>query len=140
MIAATTATSIALATCHVGPKAVRRCTPGAVQSSDAKAICTPGWASAHRNVSSSERDAVRASYGAPHVLSPTYPQPGSWEVDHLVPLELGGANTPANLWPQKWPGFSTKDNEEDALHAAVCSGQMTLRAAVAKIIRDWRTK
>src|SRR6266568_858009 len=34
------------------------------------------------------------------------------EVDHLIPLELGGADTKANLWPQPYeprPGAHEKD-------------------------------
>ena len=69
-------------------------TPGAIQSSDTAAICTPGWASAHRDVSWETENAVAAEYG----LS----SHEGYEIDHLIPLELGGSNRVSNLWPEPY--------------------------------------
>ena len=47
----------------------------------------------------------------------------------LIPLELGGASTVANLWPEPWAdprGAHRKDDLENALSRQVCSGSMTL--------------
>jgi 5-methylcytosine-specific restriction endonuclease McrA len=41
------------------------------------------------------------------------------EVDHLIPLELGGSNRAANLWPQRYDGgWSARDKDrlESRLH------------------------
>jgi hypothetical protein len=75
-----------------------------------------------------------------HTYPQPYPQPrGSFEVDHLIPLELGGDNTIANLWPEAAepvPGFHEKDRVEKYLHRQVCSGAMSL-AAPRQIATDW---
>lgn len=68
--------------------------------------------------------------------------PGSYEVDHLISLELGGSNSPRNLWPeaaQPRPGYHEKDRVEDELHAAVCAGRVSLRAAQDGIAANWLT-
>jgi hypothetical protein len=66
-----------------------------------------------------------------------------YEEDHLIPLELGGHPTdPKNLWPQPRTGVhpaSEKDRVENALHARVCSGLVSLAAAQAAIARNWES-
>jgi hypothetical protein len=78
---------------------------------------------------------VYAAYGVP------YPErSGTYELDHLIPLELGGDNENANLWPEPaspTPGFHQKDALEDALHGLVCSGQLMLGAAQQDIATNW---
>src|SRR4051794_12811009 len=70
-----------------------RCTPGARFSrATKKDVCTPGYSSAVRNVSSSTKDAVYADYGMTRHFDGQ-----NGEVDHLVSLELGGSNARANL-------------------------------------------
>jgi hypothetical protein len=73
-----------------------------------------------------------------------YGWPGStadYEEDHLIPLELGGNPTdPKNLWPEPRNGTgnaSDKDQVENALHAAVCSGRISLVEAQQRIAADW---
>jgi len=66
------------------------------------------------------------------------------ELDHLIPLELGGANSASNLWPEPnradATGFNNpKDPVEARLKAAVCSGKVTLVAAQDAIAVDWVT-
>src|SRR5260221_1051161 len=64
-----------------------RCTPGAVFSGVTyQKICVAGYTRTVRNVSASEKAQVFTEYG---VTSHT---PGQYEVDHLMPLELGGSN------------------------------------------------
>jgi hypothetical protein len=107
-------------------------TPGAIQSSDRGAICTPGWASAHRDVSWETKNAVASEYG----LSSR----SGYEIDHLIPLELGGANTTANLWPEPYNspyGATQKDGLEDWLHEQVCNGGLALAAAQQHIAENW---
>jgi len=109
------------------------CTPGAVQTSDLRVICGSSTRG-RRMVSRDLRRRVFADYG----ISPRQP-PGAYEIDHLVPLELGGSNAIANLWPQAAPGFRDKDQVENTLHARVCSGSMTPAAAQRAIAADWMT-
>jgi hypothetical protein len=77
---------------------------------------------------------VYAEYGI------TERNPGDFEVDHLVPLELGGSNDIANLWPEAAappPGFHQKDQVENYLHDQVCSGSMNLLDAQRAIATNW---
>ena len=75
-----------------------------------------------------------ASYGVAHHGR------GEYEVDHLVSLELGGANDEANLFPEAAlprPGFHEKDRLEDRLHELVCDHALSLGAAQQMIRTDW---
>lgn len=122
--------------CHVrGPLPDPTCSPGAVFPDVTSArICTPGYATSVRDVSESEKSAVYAEYGI------TSHQPGQYEVDHIVSLELGGSNDIANLYPEAAeprPGFHEKDKVENELHGQVCSGKLTLHQAQVEIATNW---
>jgi hypothetical protein len=64
-----------------------------------------------------------------------------FKLDHLIPLELGGADTINNLWPQNigTRPYSAERKEllTEALLARVRAGQMTLAQAQEEIRRDW---
>jgi hypothetical protein len=109
------------------------CTPGATfTGATVSQVCTPGYSRSVRNVPESLKQSVYAEYGIEGHA------PGSYEVDHLVSLELGGSNSAANLWPEISPGYHEKDGIENRLHDAVCAGSVSLRAAQHEIARDWR--
>jgi hypothetical protein len=67
------------------------------------------------------------------------------ELDHLVSLELGGADTLNNIWPQCGPPgvaltrryFREKDTVENYLAKQVREGRMDLSAAQKGIATDW---
>src|SRR5215468_306538 len=61
-------------------------TPGAVMTTDAATVCMPGYAKSVRHVSGNVKAKVYAEYGI------TSRQPGEYEIDHLISLELGGSN------------------------------------------------
>ncbi len=111
------------------------CTPGAIFADATKEqICTPGYSSSVRNVSSSTKNEVYAEYGIVEHSA------GEYEVDHLISLELGGSNSIANLWPEPAdprPGFHEKDKVENYLHDQVCSGAVSLHDAQVMIANDW---
>lgn len=108
-----------------------RCTPGTIEPITLQALCRTST-KARRNVSHAEHVAAFLRYGI------AYPQPtGAYEVDHLVALELGGTNAPANLWPQPAPAFHHKDALENWLHKRVCAGDMELSEAQRRIATDW---
>ncbi len=112
-----------------------QCTPGAIfPDATVEQICTPGYSSSVRDVPESEKNEAYAEYGIPSH------QPGQYEVDHLISLELGGSNEIANLWPEPAeppPGFHEKDKVENYLHSQVCSGAMSLQEAQSVIAHDW---
>lgn len=115
----------------------RALTPGAVADADLRVVCASGYASAHRKVPYAERDAIYNLYGIPRGTRSASPRRG-YRLDHLVPLEIGGANVPQNLWPQRYADSRLKDRVEDALHEAVCYDHtLTLQQAQAAIARDW---
>lgn len=118
-----------------GPYPDPRCTPGeAFPGATTSQVCTPGYTRTVRNVPYSEKLAAYAEYGI------SSHQPGQYEVDHFIPLELGGDNSLANLWPEPaapQPGFHEKDVVENALHDEVCTHLLTLAQAQAEITADW---
>lgn len=112
------------------------CTPGAaIAGVTAADICHQGYTKRVRDVTVEVKRAVYAEYGM------SYPQPsGAYEVDHLVPLEVGGSNDIANLWPQAaspGPGFHQKDGLENYLNRQVCEGKLDLPTAQSEIAHDW---
>lgn len=119
--------------CRLGALPDRRCSPGAYASGLTTAmLCSARFhTSTIRDVPESEKHAVEIEYGlAPAAYGRTL------EIDHIVPLELGGSNAIANLYPER--GYHPKDRLENRLHALVCSGAMQLRAAQRAIGRNWR--
>jgi len=62
------------------------------------------------------------------------------ELDHELPLELGGASSVTNLWPEPWAeprGAHHKDELENVLHGQVCSGRLDLVTAQRAITSNW---
>ena len=118
----------------------RRCTPGAVDPAVTQAdigttICTAGYTERIRPPESQTEDfKFSQAYPAYGIASGT-----TSELDHLVPLELGGANDAANLWPEAGSLPNPKDAVEDALRTAVCDGEVRLARAQRAIARDWET-
>lgn len=111
------------------------CTPGAILVAATKDdICRTGYSASVRNVSTTTKNEVYAEYGiASHST-------GEYEVDHLIPLEVGGSNDISNLWPeaaQPTPGFHEKDKVENYLHAQVCSGSLALEPAQNEVADNW---
>jgi hypothetical protein len=61
-----------------------------------------------------------------------------YELDHLLPLRLGGHPTSANnLWLQTWPDAAIKEQAEMRLYREVCAGRMTLEQAQNEIRQTW---
>lgn len=127
------------------------CTPGSVradvvQSDDptkdtlAATICKPGWTATVRPPVAETDKVKTAAMTAYSVATPR----AATELDHLVPLELGGSNDVSNLWPQPTDltgqGVrNSKDGVENDLRAAVCNHRITLDDARRAIAADWGT-
>ena len=116
------------------------CTPGAIdpavtQQNIGSTICRSGYT---ETVRPPESETERAKFD---VAYPAY-NVGHYvrsELDHLVPLELGGANDIANLWPEVGKQPNPKDKVESELRRAVCGGKASLAAAQQAIATDWMT-
>lgn len=118
------------------------CTPGAVNpdvtpNNMAINMCRNGWAPTIRpplSWSSTAKKRAMKAYGIPKGTSMT-----GYELDHLIPLTLGGAPAdPRNLWPELGASPNRKDAVEAAARAAVCHGRMPLRVAQGRMAKDWR--
>ncbi len=119
-----------------------RCTPGSIdpivtQSNIRSTICKGGWTDPHLRPPESQTEAFKYDVAYPAYGTPRSDQS---ELDHLVPLELGGSNDATNLWPEVGkPSGNPKDKVENALNAAVCDGRVSLAAAQQAIASDWLT-
>lgn len=123
--------------CVRGTLPDRRCSPGAYYSGLTKAvICSPRFRkSSLRNVPQSEEHAVEREYG---MQARSYGR--TIEIDHIVPLELGGSSVIDNLYPEPGAGparYHVKDRLENRLRTMVCRGQMPLTAAQRRIASNW---
>src|SRR5450759_2271069 len=97
-------------------------------------ICVSGYSAKVRDVPQLVKDQVYAEYGI------TSHAPGSYEVDHIISLELGGSNSIRNLFPEPYDGdwnAHIKDKLENKMHSLVCSGQLDLAIAQQEISTDW---
>ena len=110
-------------------------TPGATLPVATGDICVSGYSKKVRNVPADVKQQVYAEYGI------TSHQPGEYEIDHLISLELGGSNSLKNLWPQSYVtqpwNAHVKDKLENELHAEVCAGKIDLPTAQHEIATDW---
>ena len=112
----------------------QKLTPGVVLTTDKTKVCRPGYSASVRKVSGATKTAAYAEYGVKTHKSYQY------EVDHLLPLELGGSNDLANLWPEPADrpyGANSKDLLENEMHKQVCAGKVTLADAQQQILTSW---
>lgn len=108
-------------------------TPGEVRTIDVNQVC--GFLTADvRHTTESVKNEVYAEYGVTKNKGICIK---GCEIDHLIPLELGGADTLTNLWPQPAPQYKQKDKLENYLNRKVCSGEMALLDAQAMIRTGW---
>lgn len=112
-------------------------TPGAVLTTDTAVICRSGYATRQRRVDSVAiahlRGPVYRAYG-------TVPGVTRYQLDHSIPIELGGASVIGNVWRQPdtpTSGAHAKDQLENRLHRRVCAGTLALTVAQRAIARDW---
>ena len=110
-------------------------TPGAVRTTDAFDVCSHGTAQL-RHMSRDRSDAIMVAYGLPGGRHEAY------EIDHLIPLSIGGSDDDVNLWPEprrmiepEWSA-ERKDELEMRLHALVCAGRIDIVDAQKAIAED----
>ena len=125
-----------------------RCTPGGVNASvTAEVLRDRAWRTGcirNCQASEAEKHATYKWYGLQKPRSNSG-ESQVCELDHLVPLELGGADGLGNIWPECGPDSTTLDNRyfkikdrvENYLADEVKSGRMSLDAAQQGITFDW---
>jgi hypothetical protein len=127
-----------------------RCTPGdIVPSETSDVLCSNSFhtgALRDKTTTRTQKNRVYAMYGIAH--PPNNIGSGQvCEIDHLIALELGGADTMANLWPEcsagyggwQGPGFRDKDGFENYLWYHLCVDQdISLGEAQRQIATNWR--
>ena len=101
-----------------------------------RVVCAAGFRTGTiRDVPQSEKFAVEREYG----MAATY-YGYSIEIDHIIPLELGGSNAIGNLFPEPGRGnanYHAKDALENRARDAVCAGRLSLRAARHGFATNW---
>jgi hypothetical protein len=110
-----------------------RLTPGSNLHVGRKALCRPSYS---KHV---PKTSMRLTTGA-YVRYGVKRSAHAYKVDHLVPVNLGGSNALANLWPQRYDGSwgaRKKDRLEKRLHSLVCSGALRLSSARRQIAHNW---
>lgn len=125
--------SISLAVSLIGspvtPKIHGATNASVTQSTIHSTICVPGytrtvrpsyrWSSAFKYALADKQGVVARDY----------------ELDHLIPLELGGApKASRNLWLEPWAEAHKSDPLENELRAEVCRGEISLVWAQHEIL------
>ena len=122
-----------------------KATPGAIdpsvtQENLASTICVSGYTKTVRPPASYttklKKQQLASGYNYLGDLSTK-----SYEEDHLIPLEIGGAPRDVrNLWPEPrhiiWDA-AKKDQLENKLHLLLCSRQITLKVAQLAFSINW---
>lgn len=109
-------------------------TPGATHAVPLATLCKVAYTDTVRNNPDSQKRRIVESY---HLA---WKDRAGVEVDHFIPLGLGGTNDDRNLWPQPYrprPGAREKDVLELFLRRAVCTGAVSLERAQHDIRADW---
>jgi hypothetical protein len=116
-----------------------RLTPGRADPSLTRdELCAPGFSTKtiRRHGSRASGDEIYRTYGVTRNDPPC-----PCEIDHLIPLGIGGSSDRGNLWPQSYSAVpwnsKRKDELETQLRTEVCSGKIELLAAQHEIATDW---
>lgn len=119
-----------------------KCTPGAADPSVTQdnidsTICVSGYTKTVRppvSITGPIKQERMQVYGFTD-------SPKNYELDHLIPLEIGGAPSDVrNLWPEpRYTDLNSNDKDkfENYLHRQVCSGALDLKTAQNEIASNW---
>ena len=119
-----------------GLVAAQALNPDVSQSNIGSTICVAGWTKTVRPPVTYTNGVKKRKMLAAGLL---WKQSPLYELDHIVPLTLGGApRTAVNLQLQLWPEAKVKDRLEVRLNKKVCARKMTLTDARYCIFLDWK--
>ena len=108
-------------------------TPGAKGKANEAQICAADFEASVKPIAKWQRDQALERYGK-------RPEDFTGELDHLIPISLGGTNDPDNLWPlpaNKDLGPAQKKELDLKLHQLVCDHTLRLKDAQDAIRKDW---
>lgn len=125
-----------------------QCTPGGINSTVTLGVMQdPGWRTRCIRDCEESQAKKHVAYSWYQIPNPQHNSGNNQvcELDHLVPLELGGADGMGNIWPQCGPDdatlrnryFKLKDRVENYLTDEAKAGRMPLDAAQRGIASDW---
>jgi hypothetical protein len=108
-------------------------TPGEIYTDNYTLICDRYYTDLLIDDSQSFKDGVFERYNM------TNPEKKQYEIDHWIPLALGGSHNISNVWPEPvtFPGYKERDTVERYLRDQVCNHKITLTEAREKIVGDW---
>lgn len=82
-----------------------------------------------RNVSEATKAKIYDAYGVPKA------ERGHYTIDHLIPLSIGGSNSPKNLWPEHKSVKATRPHLEQALYESIRDGVAQQSELVEHVLR-----
>lgn len=82
-----------------------------------------------RSVSTGQKRRIYAAYGVPSNCEKFY------TIDHLVPLSIGGNNSPQNLWPEHVEIKKQRRDLEQQLFDSVMAGRISQKQATDEILK-----
>jgi hypothetical protein len=116
--------------------------PGAQPTQDLDIICHQKTGE-RRHTTEAEKNAVYRAYGLKTHRSGFCSGPHGCVIDHITPLECGGQDVTANMFPQKADGpynQAKKNRLEGLCHKLVCEGKITPAQGQAWFMPDWRVE
>ena len=105
-------------------------TPGAIATTSTTQVCAMAHTS--QAIPAYVGKVVASEYGL--VFDPV-----KYGMDYLVPLDLGGADVYANIWPvaTRGVGFHQKEQLNARLRVLVCQGALSLNYVQTTLESDW---
>jgi hypothetical protein len=113
---------------------IPRLTPGAIATTNTTVVCAGARNAVTQAIPQAEGAAVFEAYGLA-----TKEQQKKFTLTYLVPLNLGGAATEANVWPSslRGVGFFQEVQLNSVLRDLVCRRSLPLTEAQSLIRADW---
>jgi hypothetical protein len=97
-------------------------------------VCQSGYAKKVRSdLTKTKKQMIYRNYNVPYDTS-------KYQIDHLVPISIGGSNDVENLWPQPIvhnAGYLEKQQVAQWLHEKVCNGSIQIEEAQRLMLKDW---
>ena len=108
--------------------------PRVTQATVAQTIGVPGWSKRVRPPQS-VTEPIKLRLMREHHYTDS---PHDYELDHFIPLEVGGSSNLSNLWLEPIGEARLKDKDENLAHREVVSGAWTLAQGQQYMRNHWR--